>query len=94
MEVKGLKEKQVVSPDTGIPDLDAMDCSSLPRSVHASQVERRPSSPVLSMDEMDDIIQRLTAVQARQTVLTQDFMLKRAESERLYLVTVAMFYFA
>lgn len=81
MEVKGLKEQDLVTSKTKPPMLD-----SKPTLERPSQSERRPSSPVPSADEMDNIIQRITSVQLSLSSLTPDFLEKKNEDAKRYLV--------
>jgi hypothetical protein len=85
MEVKGLKEQTAVSPDPQHPDSDIMDHSELHR-VSRPTAERRPPSPTLSADEMDEIIRQITAHHSRLNPWTPEVLSKQAESEKHYLV--------
>ena len=89
MEVKALKEQRITSPDTAVSDVeftDASDRKKTPLPLDGLKFERRTPSPVPTVDELDEIIKRITDVQTRQTTWTPDFVAKQAESEKIYLV--------
>jgi hypothetical protein len=85
MEVRGLKVQDLVTSKARPPDLDTMYQSNLPTVERPSRSER-PSSPVLTADEMDGIIQRITSVQSTLCCLTPDFLERQSKNVKHYLV--------
>jgi hypothetical protein len=86
IEVKRLQEQDLVAAGTAVSDSDMLHHSKLQMPSPPFPPETRPSSPVLSTDEMDDIIQRLSAVQSRLSAYTPEFFEKKRKNVQIYMV--------
>jgi reverse gyrase len=92
MEVKGLKEQPVVCPES---ELARSSYNRLFRTAEDrtffSGRKRTFAHSELSVYELDEVIQQITAAQARVTFWTPDVLAKQAEREKHYLVTFPCF---
>jgi hypothetical protein len=87
LEVKALAEQPPVCPEPALSELNETDHFKLQRAAHSFATERRSTDSELSTYEIDEIIQQLTAVQARLNFWTPDVLAKQVEREKIYLVT-------
>jgi len=84
MEVKGLKESEVVSPDAGPIPLE-IDCTAEKKSP-SSSTDKKCQSPAPSDEEMDYIIRHMTTIQLKHTTYTPEFLALREKNEKEFMV--------